>query len=245
MISIILKALLRKILIRLRLDITKNLAYDRLTQEIIRHILKEDAVCVDVGCHKGEITDLILRKTFHGKVYAFEPVPSLFEGLKKKYAGDNRVYLYEKALSDNNSITSFHYVTSHPAYSGIKRRKYDYDNEKVRVIEVETVKLDDIIPSAERVDFMKIDVEGGEYLVLRGASRILTQYSPIILFEFGLGAAEVYGVTPATMYALLVEQHGYVIHTLEGFLKGRTGLSLHEFTRVYQAGEYYFIADKH
>src|SRR5690554_7788214 len=69
------KDILREILINLRLDLTKNLEYDRLTRAILKKFLKNNHNCIDVGCHKGEILDLMLTYSPQGKHYAFEPIP--------------------------------------------------------------------------------------------------------------------------------------------------------------------------
>jgi len=49
------KELIRKILIGLRIDLTKNIYYDRLTLKILDKVVKPNSNCIDIGCHKGEI----------------------------------------------------------------------------------------------------------------------------------------------------------------------------------------------
>ena len=49
------KNIIRGALNLLHIDLTKNLEYDRLTNAIMKKVLKVDSNCVDVGCHKGEI----------------------------------------------------------------------------------------------------------------------------------------------------------------------------------------------
>ena len=50
--------------------------YDALTREIIRRELKPDSTCVDVGCHSGEILDMMLEAAPRGEFYCFEPIAS-------------------------------------------------------------------------------------------------------------------------------------------------------------------------
>ena len=79
------KEVLRNIFINLKLDVTKNIKYDRLTREVIKTSVKEGDVCVDVGCHKGEILDLFISESSE-KHYGFEPIPSFYQCLKNKYS---------------------------------------------------------------------------------------------------------------------------------------------------------------
>ena len=114
----LIKDTLREVLISLQLDLTKNLKYDRLTRAILKKSLKDNDNCIDVDCHKGEILDLMLAHAPNGKHYAFEPIPSLFDALKKKYSHKAEVFPY--ALSDKSGETTFQLVKNAPAYSGIK-----------------------------------------------------------------------------------------------------------------------------
>ena len=124
--------------------------------------------------------------------YLFEPIPFLFKHLKKKYVLIQNCKVFELAASDEKEISSFNFVTSNPAYSGLKKRTYDRKNEKDLTIEVQTNTLDNCIPSCIKIDFIKIDVEGAEMKVLQGAKKILSKDHPIIVFEFGIGGSDIY-----------------------------------------------------
>ena len=155
---------------------------------------------MDVGCHKGEILDLFLQAAPQGIHFGFEPIPVLFQNLKVKYAGRTNCHLYDLALSNQQGTSSFNYVVSNPSYSGLLKRRYDRPNEEDTLITVRTEKLDDILPPDIRVDVIKIDVEGGELMVLEGAVATLTRCKPIVIFEHGLGASEMYGSTPGKSF---------------------------------------------
>ena len=55
------KNFLRETLNFLHLDLTKNLEYDRLTKAIMKQSISIDSNCIDIGCHKGEILDIMLK----------------------------------------------------------------------------------------------------------------------------------------------------------------------------------------
>ena len=227
----------------LHLDLTKNLEYDRLTKKIMDLTIKSTSNCVDVGCHKGEILDIIIKLAPKGKHFAFEPIPNLYELLKQKYS--TRVSIYPFALASHDGLTTFQFVKNAPAYSGIKKRKYDIDNPEIEEIKVKLKKLDDVIPSDIDIDFIKIDVEGAELGVLQGAKNILLKNKPLIIFEFGLGASDFYNTKPVDIFNFLVEEIGLQIYTPKGWLANDKGLSLMELEKLFNANkEYYFIAHK-
>jgi FkbM family methyltransferase len=234
------KQFFRKTLNLLHLDVTKNLEYDRLTKLVLKKSLSENSNCIDVGCHKGEILDEILRLAPKGKHLAFEPIPTFYEALKAKYQLAAKIYPY--ALSDSKGNATFNYVRNAPAYSGLKQRDYAVDTPEIEKIEVTMIPLDDLISQDALPHFIKIDVEGGEFGVLKGAEQTLKTAKPIILFECGLGASEHYGTTPNELFDFLNEL-SYGVYVLKDYLSNKTALSKEAFIQLYTTNsEYYFVA---
>ncbi len=237
------KSFLRTALNFFHLDITKNLEYDRLTKLIMRRVITNNSNCIDVGCHKGEILESILKYSPQGKHYAFEPIPGLFNQLEKKYK--NKALIYPYALSDKAGKSSFHFVKNAPAYSGLKKRKYDVANPDIEMIKVELRTLDEMIPGDTKIDFIKIDVEGGEYGVLKGAKKLLKKSQPVVVFECGMGASDYYGTNPTDLYKFITEEAGLRISTLKFYIKNGRSLTLNEFDYYFKTNkEYYFVAHK-
>lgn len=236
-----LKNIIRSTLIFLKLDLTKNLEYDRLTKLIMKRIIDDNSNCIDVGCHKGEILDLILKFSPKGKHFAFEPIPYLFNQLENKYR--NRAAIYPFALSDKNGETTFQLVKNAPAYSGINKRKYNIAHPDIEEIKVKLRKLDEVIPREVKIDFIKIDVEGGEFGVLKGAEGLLKKNLPVVIFECGMGASDYYGTNPLDLYNYLVQDIGLHIYTLRSYIKGNKPLTANGFEDCFRTNrEYYFIA---
>lgn len=236
------KNTIRKVLFSAGIDLTKNQKYDRQTLAIMKKILKEDSNCIDVGCHKGEVMDEILKIAPKGRHIGFEPIPEYFQFLQKKYKEDDRVTILQNALSDSNSIAEFNWVKNAPAYSGIKQRSYAIKNPQIEKIQVQLVKLDDCGVNFPATKLIKIDVEGAEFMVLNGAKNFIQKHRPVIIFEFGKGAADHYGVEPYDIHGYFSEIN-YEVNTLVRFLKNGTGLDIDDFARVYHFNsDYYFVA---
>ena len=235
------KQKVRDLLNLLHLDLTKNLEYDRLTKLIMRRMLSSSSSCIDVGCHRGEMLEAMLRYAPTGKHFAFEPIPSFYNDLKSRYNGQVTILPY--ALSDRNGESSFQYIRNAPAYSGIKRRQYAVDNPLIEEIAVELRTLDAVIPSDLPIDLIKIDVEGAEFGVLLGARKVLKTFKPLVIFESGLGASDYYGTNPNELFSYLTSEIGLKISTLKAFIGKGQPLSRNGFLSCYdKTTEFYYIA---
>jgi FkbM family methyltransferase len=235
------KALIKKIIKSLPIDFTRNQQYDTQTKKVIAKVCSANTIAIDVGCHKGEVLDLILKYAPKAAHYGFEPIPDLCEALKKKYEG-KPYHISNIALSDQKGETSFNYVVSNPAYSGLQKRQYDRANEQDTKITVQTELLDAIIGENVSIGFVKIDVEGGELQVLKGAVKTIARCKPVIIFEHGLGASDFYGTSPEQVFELL-SSCGMKISTMKNWLKTGPAFSKEEFEKQFQQRiNYYFIA---
>lgn len=235
------KELIKKLIKAFPIAFTQNQKYDQQTTQVIRKVCKTNSHCIDVGCHKGEVFDIMIQFAPEGKHFGFEPIPDMYEALLTKYKGTKHLIL-PVALSDKKGKVSFNYVLTNPAYSGLQKRQYDKPNEKDTLIEVETDMLDALIPKEIKIDFIKIDVEGGEYGVLMGAKETIKRSQPVIIFEHGLGASDAYNTTPDKIFTLL-QECGMQVSTMESWLKGKKAFTQAEFeAQYYQKKNYYFIA---
>jgi FkbM family methyltransferase len=160
--------------------------------------LARDGHAVDVGANHGATVAEMVRIASHGRILAFEPIPSLHDELVTAFpTADVR----NVALSDKSGEATFHHVVSADGLSGLRRRSYPGD-QVVRQITVRTARLDDEMPEGFSPSLVKIDVEGAELQVLRGATQVLDRHRPVVVFEHGVGAADHYGTTSAQVWDL-------------------------------------------
>jgi FkbM family methyltransferase len=164
--------------------------------------LRPDDVCFDVGANLGYYTVLMAKAVPQGRVYAFEPDP-LSNALLQLNVQINRlenVVVNCLALGESPGASSFFQCTD-SAFNSFR----DTGRKGVfRVIQVPVTTLDEFVVANDvpRVDFMKVDVEGAEGLVLAGAKNLLqnsAQRPRMLLVEladvnhktFGDSAAEI------------------------------------------------------
>ena len=210
------RELLKKIIHLWPWPLTLNERYDRQTKAVLKKICKADSLCIDVGCYRGDILTAMMDNAPKAHHIAFEPVPTQFAYLKEHFSAKATIYPY--ALGNENKSTTFHHVVSNPTYSGLQQRQYKGE-ETISEIEVEVRKLDDVISPDLAVALIKIDVEGGEYDVMRGAVNTLRAHHPYLIFEHGIGGADKYGIKPGDVFELLSEQLGYTICLMGDYLK--------------------------
>ena len=235
----VVKKSLKKIIKSIPINFTLNQKYDAQTKQIMKIVLEPESTFVDVGSHKGEILSIALKISPKGSHHAFEPIPKIHEKLDAKFGKICKV----KNLCISNEVgeSSFNFVESNPAYSGIRMRNYP-KKEKINKIKVKLDTLDNQLLNQERLDMIKIDVEGGELNVLKGSVRVMQKFHPVILFEHGQGASEFYNTTPEDIYRFF-EHQNYEILTLRSFIANMDSLSEEEFRELYDTNlEYYFLA---
>ncbi|CAN4094580.1 unnamed protein product [Withania somnifera] len=158
-------------------------------QELLENMKGKNGIFVDVGANVGMATFAAAVMGF--KVLAFEPV---FENLQKICEGVyfNRVgelvEVYEAAASDHNGNITLHKLVGrldNSAVSATGAKLAFKSNEEIEV-QVKTIPLDEVIQETEHVLLIKIDVQGWEYHVLKGASKLLSRKkgeAPYLIYE--------------------------------------------------------------
>ena len=235
------KKRIKNLLKKIPIAFTKNQQYDKQTKQVFSKCLSTSSNCIDVGCHEGEMLEIMLKHAPKGKHFGFEPIPELFSFLKKNYPSN--CSFYQIGLSNEVGTTTFNHVLSNPGYSGIKKRRYDKPNEVDTTITIQTELLDNIIPADLKIDLIKIDVEGAEYLVMDGGKETIKRCKPIVVFEHGIGGADVYDIRPEQVYDLLVGYCGLKISTMKMWLNHNNAFTKDEFVNQFEKKiNYYFIA---
>ena len=169
---------------------------------------------IDVGAHSGAVLADIVRVASRGRHIAYEPLPAFADLLRRRFP---RVDVREVALSDRSGVSRFVHVEDAPEYSGLRERSYPgFEDSPRGELAVKIERLDDALPGDFRPALIKIDVEGAELLVLRGAIRTLERHRPVVVFEHGIGASERYGSGPGDVHDLLVGEVGMRIFDLDG-----------------------------
>jgi FkbM family methyltransferase len=174
---------------------------DHAMKVVIATALRRDGNAIDVGANEGETLEMIVGVAPAGRHIAYEPIPELHAALVTSFPD---VDVRNAACSDEAGTTEFHLVTGAPAYSGLRQRKdLPASAGEVRKIPVRLDRLDDALPEGYAPSLIKIDVEGAELLVMRGAAATLERHRPFVIFEHGIGGADLYGSKPGELFDVL------------------------------------------
>jgi FkbM family methyltransferase len=190
-----------------------------------------DAVIVDVGANVGSMTLQFAAMAPKGQVYAFEPTDYAFAKLLKNISLNPglaaRITPFQRFLADQNSLK--HEMKAYASW------KVDGIASNSHPLHGGTIKSADSIPAVtldqfclengiQRVDLIKIDTDGHEYKVLKGARKTIEKHLPYVVFEIGgyvlkeqqLGFEHFYDYFKNIGYCLLNAKNGKEI-TLQNF----------------------------
>jgi len=189
--------------------------YEQLLEKFYRPPPTPADIAIDAGAHTGRHTVPIAQMVApDGKVFAFEPLPFARAELERIAARNTAVVVQPFALADREGEDEFVVAVDIPAYSGLKTRIYDGPT-RVERIRVDVRTLDGLFAHADRLDYIKIDAEGGELGILRGATVLLERFAPVITFEFGANSLGSYGVTVEDMAEFWRDKR-YMIYDILG-----------------------------
>lgn len=195
--------------------------------EILRQVITPSANCIDIGAHLGSVLARLARLSPNGRHIAIEPTPRKARWLRRKFPD---VEVLELALCDRSGESVFFHNSKRSGYSGLSAGTRRHD--RIQKLRVRTAQLDTLVPPGQRVDFIKIDVEGAELLVLRGAERVLTASRPMLLFECSREGLATFGFSPLDIYDFLVSRHGYSIFLPADWIADRPAVSFPGFNRA-------------
>ena len=141
-------------------------------------------VIVDVGANVGDWTAAARLVAPEARVLTVEPVPELAGALRSRFAGDGKVEVVESAVSDCVGEATLH-LTSH-SHNGSLQRPRDMNHaygsgwDSVGEVSVRTATLDELL-AGQTASLVKIDVQGAEATVLRGAHDALQRTAAVLL----------------------------------------------------------------
>ena len=159
-------------------------------ESFIELIKKEISLSLDIGANIGEYTKLLLMNT-NSKVVSFEPLPEAFKELQKiELKFKDRLDIYNIAIGAENSKSDLFYANQKSEKASLvpNLEKLSFVgslNKNKIVVDVKQLDYFEDYFKDKKIDFIKIDTEGFEYEVLKGAEKILKLHKPkFIQLEF-------------------------------------------------------------
>lgn len=175
-------------------------------------------VIFDVGANLGQTTRKYRKMFPKATIYAFEPFLEIFKEYVHSTRGDAKIHPENIALSETNGtavffVNNLHYTNSLLQNNEDYTAKIDVYNP-IKTTKVQTEKLDTYCQknNIERINILKIDVQGGELLVLKGAQEMLSR-GAIDLIYTEVEFTPIYKNQPLfDDIENFLRQYGYTVH---------------------------------
>nr|WP_249787904.1 FkbM family methyltransferase [Bradyrhizobium sp. IC3123] len=174
-----------------------------------------DADVLDVGANIGFFTVAIGRRLRNGRILAVEPSSNTAERLQQNISLnglDNRAVVFEGAAADAPGSMTLNYVDGQEEYSSLGNldhpaiAKAKKQSEEVRVDTIDNL----VQQFGLKPRFMKVDVEGFEHAVFKGARETLREFRPTILSEMSPNLLAGNGSSADEVIGLILEA-GYTV----------------------------------
>jgi len=156
--------------------------------KFVKKIIKNDDVIFDIGANIGYYvlieSSLIGNK---GKIFAIEPEPNNFKNLKKNVQLNKRknIEFFNVAVADKEGFMDLNissYSNMHTLYHNKKSKEFVH-NKIIGKKKVKVTTLDSICKKyGVRPNFVRMDVQGGEFNIIKGMKNVLKQKNPLKIF---------------------------------------------------------------
>ena len=202
-------------LLRLRASAVLGI-YENTLLQLLGEFVERGDVLIDVGANEGYITlPLAMMVENAGHIYSIEPHPANISILNENIQLNNlsNITVIPEAASDTNGIMKF---SGDKAWGTLV-----HDQIKGGLINVRVDLLDNMIPDNLKasIKLIKIDAEGNEIRIIRGAKNLISSARPVIVFEVNLSLLayldisikETFDFFSSNNYRLFIEKRGKLI----------------------------------
>lgn len=166
-----------------------TVANDELALALTIGLCCDQKVFLDIGAHIGSVLADVLMVTPQIAVIAFEAIPEKATNLARRFP---QIAVHQCAVGDSEGDVPFFVVPTASGFSSLSRTTDAIE------IKVPMRRVDALVT---RADVIKIDVEGAELGVLRGATKLISSSRPVVMFESSIDAAERAGYAVGEMFA--------------------------------------------
>lgn len=210
---------------------------DWIARILLERLCADGKTFVDVGAHIGSVISGVSRHSKPRQIIAIEAIPEKADALKKRFPN---AIIHCAAAGEEDGQTTFFIDLERSGYSSLDVNLAEHST--VRQINVAVRALDGLIDAAD-VDVIKIDVEGAELGVLRGAERLVRDNRPTIMFESGSSSMHAY---PKDAMFAWMKDHDYQVLLPNRLAHNDDGLDLTGFKEAHlypaRATNFYAVA---
>jgi FkbM family methyltransferase len=195
----------------------------------LKTLIKKDDTCIDIGANLGYYSAFLKGLIGpDGKVYAVEPVPMFAEIWKKntKYRKSQNLVLFNCALGESPCTVEMGMpVIAGVAHHGMTKILSDSNQDYHQKFSVEMKNPDRLFAEIEKINFIKIDVEGYESIVFKNMTETLIKHKPLIQSELSgdENRNTVISLLKSLDYSVYVLTNNQLTEANEDICKSHTG----------------------
>jgi len=161
--------------------------HEPLNTKFLADQLKEGMICLDIGANLGYFAFLESSKVGKsGKVIAVEPAPLTFDLFKKnvELQKNQNISSYNFAFSNKKGTVDF-FISNSSNWSRIIRENDPYHGDKGKIVKIRSNTIDNFIEELElnKLDLIRVDLEGYEFEIFEGAKNTLSKLKPMLQIE--------------------------------------------------------------
>ena len=158
--------------------------YEKEDEKVLFHLLKKNAVILDIGANIGWYSLLFSKRLPQSKIYAFEPIQETYKNLVTNInlnKSDN-IFSFNMGLSEKKGSLTYYYF---PEGAVLASEKNLINCPKAKQTICHVNALDTFISAQglDQLDFIKCDVEGAELSVIKGGLNTIKKFLPILFIE--------------------------------------------------------------
>jgi len=201
--------------------------YEPEETQVIRRIAEKMDTMLDIGANIGWYSLMASKLNPKATIHSFEPIPATYSRLIHNFSlnASEHLQCYNYGFSDEPGSFPFYFYPEGGVNASMQNLACRDD---ASVVDCELRTLDSVLewlPSNNRIDFIKCDVEGNELFVLKGGLQLIGNHKPILLCELLRKWSAFFGYHPNDAIDVL-QSIGYNIYTI-----GTSG-ALVEFSRI-------------
>lgn len=159
-------------------------SYEKDEMQMIQNFLGSHDIFFDVGSHVGWYSINLAKQNKNAKFYAFEPIVDTYNLLNENILNNQlgNVESFNFGFSDKKRVADFYFSE---IGSPVASEKDIFDIHTLNTVKCRLEKIDTFIKKRNltKIDFIKCDVEGSEYLVIKGGENSIRKFLPILFLE--------------------------------------------------------------
>ena len=151
---------------------------------MVKELIQDGDVVIDIGANLGYFSKTFSRLSPNGKVICIEPLPQYYSILKHFLSSRKNIEIHNVALGkDAGEVTMILPKSNGMIRTGLPYISKSDEKSEHPTQQVQIVNPNSLLKNLSKIDYIKCDIEGFEWIVFQELKELLEQYQPIVQIE--------------------------------------------------------------